>query len=94
MIDKYIQLCSWYFIKEGDKDITSDQFSAVLKEIGVYETKLKESGMSGEQMDELIKKIKKNTLEKTVGEMSDSELLKTCKLIFGNEVEFEGGYTP
>lgn len=94
ILEKYIRLCSWYLIKDGDKDITSGQFTVVLNEIGKLEDKLREMGVSENEMAEIVQLTKKNALEKPIREMSDKELLEVCKLIFGNEVEFEGGYTP
>ncbi len=93
-LEKYIRLCSWFLIKDGDKDVASNQFETVLKEIGNLEDKLIGEGVSGKTIETIVEMTRKNTLEKPISELSDSQLLKVCKLIFGKEVEFEGGATP
>ncbi len=84
---KYIHLCSWFLIKEGDQSVTVKEFEAVLNEIGKLEDKLRNEGISEKAIERVIAMTKENT-NKPLSKMSEAQLLRVCKLIFGSEAEF------
>ncbi len=91
LLTRYIHLCSWFLIREGDQSISVEQFEAVLNEIGGLETKLLENGVSGKAIDRVISYIKRNTpTDNTVRKMTSEEQLRICKAIFGEECHWEG----
>lgn len=63
---KYFTLCLWFAKNQYSKKFTTDQFEAVLNEIGKAEDKLRELGTNEEQIQEHINKVAKAySLKKT-----------------------------
>lgn len=56
---KYHDLCLWFAKNQDSRDYTTDQFEAVLQEIGKAENKLRKLGTSEEQIQKLINKVAK-----------------------------------
>lgn len=90
LLTKYIHLCSWFLIREGDQSISTEQFEAVLNKIGGLETQLLENGVSQKALDRVISYIKRNIpTDKPIGEMTPEQQLRICKTIFGEECHWE-----
>lgn len=87
-LQRYIHLCSWFLIKENDQSVSVEEFEVVLNKIGALEDELRSQGVSEQAIEKIIAMIKENTVEKSLSEMSDTQLLRVCKLIFGSGVEF------
>lgn len=91
LLKKYIQLCSWFFIREGDQSISVEQFEAVLNEIGGLEIQLLENGVSEKAIDRVISYVQNNIpTNKSIDEMTEPEQLRICKAIFGEQTHWEG----
>lgn len=88
---KYIQLCSWFYLKEEDPSIAPEQFEIVIREIETLEDKLRLDGVSNDAIGQVIAITKENTLQRSISELNEAQLLEVCKLIFGKEVEFARG---
>ncbi len=56
---KYYDLCLWFAINQDSKVYTTDQFEAVLQEIGKAEEKLRDVGTNEDQIQELIDQVAK-----------------------------------
>lgn len=90
LLTKYIHLCSWFLIREGDQSISTDQFEAVLNEIGGLETQLLENRVSPKAIDRVISYLQRNIpTNKPIGDMTPDQQLKICQAIFGEEIHFE-----
>ncbi len=68
---KYFKLCLWFAKNQYSKGFTTDQFEAVLKEIGKAEDKLRDLGKSEEQIQELINKVARAYLVKKTEKSSE-----------------------
>lgn len=89
LLKKYIQLCSWFLIREGDQSISVEQFETVLNEIGGLETQLLDNRVSEEAIDKVVSYIKSNTpIDKPIDKMTEREQLILFKAIFGEETHW------
>lgn len=89
LLKKYIQLCSWFLIREDDQSISVEQFETVLNEIGGLETQLLDNRVSEEAIDKVVSYIKSNTpTDKPINEMTEVQQLKIFKAIFGEETHW------
>lgn len=89
LLKKYIQLCSWFLIRERDQSISVGQFEAVLNEIGGLETQLLDNGVSEKAIDQVVSYIKNNTpTDKPINEMTETQQLRLCKAIFGEKTHW------
>ena len=90
LLKKYIQLCSWFLIREDDKSISVEQFEAVLNEIGGLETQLLDNGVSEKALDRVVSYLRENLLtDKPINEMSEVQQLRISKAIFGEKGHWE-----
>ncbi len=90
LLTKYIKLCSWFLIREGDQSISTEQFETVLNEIGGLETQLMENRVSQKAIDRVISYLQRNIpTNKLIDEMTPDQQLRICKAIFGEECHWE-----
>ncbi len=90
LLKKYIQLCSWFLIREGDQSISVEQFEAVLTEIGGLETQLLDNGVSEKALDRIVSYLRNNlSTDEPIDEMTTAQQLRIFKAIFGGETHWE-----
>lgn len=82
LIENYLTLTIWFMVHEGDKDISGEQFSAVLEEIGSIEDQLRMHGLSQLAIDKLLDYA--HELYKTpIDQLSENAQLRLGKIVFG-----------
>lgn len=90
LLKKYIQLCAWFLIREGDQSISAEQFEVVLNEIGDLETQLFDNGVSEKAIEQVVSHIRNNTpTDKPINEMTEAQQLRLCKAIFGEKTHWQ-----
>lgn len=83
LIEGYLTLTIWFMAHQEDKDILTEQFSAVLKEIGNVEDQLRMHGLSQLAIDVLFDYADK-LFQTPIDQLSANAQLRICKIIFGN----------
>ncbi len=82
LIENYLTLTIWFMVHENDKDISGEQFSAVLEEIGNVEDQLRSHGVSQRAIDGLLDYA--HELYKTpIDQLSENAQLRLGKIVFG-----------
>lgn len=81
-IEKYLTLTIWFIVHQDDKNISTDQFEAVLQEIGRVEDTLRNNGVSEtaiQKLDDFSEKLHKTPID----QLTPNAQLRICKIIFG-----------
>lgn len=88
LIEPYLTLTIWFLVHNEDKDISTDQFESVLKEIGRLEDEFKANGVSQLTINKLIDYAEE--LYKTpIDQLSLNAQLRISKIIFGEKTEWD-----
>lgn len=88
LIENYLTLTLWFMAYEEDKDVSGDQFSAVLKEIGNIEDQLRMHGLSQLAIDKLLDYA--HELYKTpIDQLSENAQLRLGKIVFGADTHWD-----
>lgn len=82
LIEQYITLTIWFRVHQDDKDISTDQFEAVLQEIGKVENELRSSGVS-ESAIQKLNDYSEQLYKTPIDQLSPNAQLRICKIIFG-----------
>lgn len=86
-IEDYLTLTLWFCVHEDDKTISTEQFEAVLQEIGKVEESLRNLGVSQTAIDSLLDMVRVNA-KTPIDRLSESEQLRLAKVIFGGETKW------
>ena len=82
LIEQYLTLTIWYLVHQDDKDISTEQFEVVLKEIGKVEDELRKNGVSKSAIQKL--NDYSDQLYKTpIDQLPQNAQLRISKIIFG-----------
>lgn len=87
LIGPYLTLVIWFLVHNEDKDISTDQFESVLKEIGRLEDEFRLHGVSQSTINKLIDYAEE--LYKTpIDQLSRPAQLRISKIIFGTQTKW------
>lgn len=90
LIEPYLTLVIWFLVHNEDKDISTDQFESVLKEIGRLEDEFRLNGVSQSIINKLIDYAEE--LYKTpIDQLSKPAQLRISKIIFGAKTRWAKG---
>lgn len=81
-IEQYLTLTIWFRVHQDDKDISTEQFEAVLQEIVRVEDKLRENGVS-ESAIQKLNDYSEQLYKTPIDQLSKPAQLRISKLIFG-----------
>lgn len=87
-IEQYLTLTIWFRIHQEDKDISTEQFKAVLQEIGKVEDELRNNGVSVSAIQKL-NDYSKQLYETPIDQLSPNAQLRISKIIFGGGARWE-----
>lgn len=88
LIENYLTLTIWFMVHEEDKDISGDQFHAVLEEIGNIENQFRIHGLSQLAIDKLLDYAQE--LYKTpFDQLPKNAQLRIGKIIFGEGTHWD-----
>lgn len=82
LIEQYLTLTIWFRVHQDDKDISTEQFEAVLKEIGRVEDELGKNGVS-ETAIQKLNDYSEQLYKTPIDQLSPKAQLRICKIIFG-----------
>lgn len=81
-IEQYLTLTIWFQVHQDDKDISTEQFEAVLKEIGRVEDELRKNGVS-ESAIQKLNDYSEQLYKTPIDQLSSNAQLRISKIIFG-----------
>lgn len=88
LIENYLTLTLWFMAHEEDKDISGDQFSVVLEEIGNIEDQLRMHGLSQLAIDKLLNYV--HELYKTpISQLSENAQIRLGKIVSGSGTHWD-----
>lgn len=87
LIEPYLTLVIWFLVHNEDRDISTDQFESVLKEINRLEDEFRLNGVYQSTINKLIDYAEE--LYKTpIDQLSRPAQLRISKIIFGAETKW------
>lgn len=86
-IEQYLTLMIWFRVHQDDKDISTEQFEAVLQEIGRVEDELRGSGVS-ESAIQKLNDYSEQLYKTPIDQLSPNAQLRICKIIFGAKTKW------
>lgn len=81
-IEQYLTLTIWFRVHQDDKDISIEQFEAVLQEIGRVEDGLRNNGVS-ESAIQKLNDYSEQLYKTPIDQLSRPAQLRISKIIFG-----------
>lgn len=87
-IEQYLTLIIWFEVHQEDKDISTEQFEAVLQEIGKVEDELRSSGVS-ESAIQKLNDYGEQLYKTPIDQLSPNAQLRISKIIFGEKTEWD-----
>lgn len=87
LVEKYSRAYTWLVINEKDPK-QKDNYEKVNQKLMELEDQLRETGVTNDQLGEILAQVKKLTDKKT-GEMSGRELEFVCQVIFGKDTKLD-----
>ena len=87
IIEPYLTLVIWFLVHNEDKDISTDQFESVLREIGRLEDEFRISGISQPTINKLID-YAEELYRTPIDQLSSKVQLRISKIIFGEKTEW------
>lgn len=82
LIEQYLTLTIWFRVHQDDKDISTNQFEAVLQEIGKVEDGLRNNGVS-ETAIQKLNDYSEQLYKTPIDQLSRPAQLRISKIIFG-----------
>ena len=82
LIEQYLTLTIWFKVHQDDKGTSTEQFEAVLKEIGKVEDESRKNGVS-ESAIQKLNNYGEQLYRTPIDQLSSNAQLRICKIIFG-----------
>ena len=82
LIEQYLTLTIWFQVHQDDKDVSTNQFEAVLQEIGRVEDELRNNEVS-ESAIQKLNDYSEQLYKTPIDQLSPNAQLRICKIIFG-----------
>lgn len=87
LIEQYLTLTIWFRVHQNDKDISTEQFESVLKEIGKVEDELRKNGVS-ESAIQKLNDYSEQLYKTPIDQLSRPAQLRISKIIFGSNTRW------